>query len=418
MRDFLTVLRYTFRENIRKTTFIVTTLIILVLTVALMILPALFTNSPKTPEPGENPSSQTITKNFYVIDKIQVLNGDVAFLQKAFPDSTVELKKTTDADALIARIKNEDNTFLLVLDERDGSPMFDYYVKKYGVGPDPSVLGPLVKSAYTTSILSSAGVDTTVTQKVLATPEITVNELGKGYLKSMISSMIIIFILFFAIYFFGYGIAMSIASEKTSRVMETLVTSTKPSRIIIGKTIAMGLLGLMQLSLILFTAIIFYRLFFPKNFKIFGESIDFSAFTPLAIAMTVIYFIFGYLLYATLNAVAGASVSKAEDVNTAIMPVSMISLIAFYAAYFPSTFPTSGNINTITSMIPFTSPFSMPSRLVMGNVPALELVISLFLLIATTALFSWISIKIYSSAILHYGNKLKLSDFVRMTKNK
>lgn len=419
MREFLTVLAYTFRENIRKTTFIVSTAIILVLTIAIMIIPGLMTQSSKsgTSTGNEKQKLSDNNGNFYVIDNIKILNNDAEFLKQAFPGYKLEIKPAQDIDSLVNRVKEEDSTFLLVLNENNGVPTFEYYYKKYGVGPNPSVLEPMLKNKYISNILKTAGVNDSITAKILSTPGISEKELGKGYLKSTISGAIIIFVLFFSIYFFGYGIATSVASEKTSRVMETLVTSTKPSRIIMGKTAAMGLLGLFQLVLMLSTAVVTYKLFFPKDFELFGASIDFSAFTPLALVMIILYFILGYLLYATLNAVAGASVSKSEDVNTAVMPVSMISLVAFYAAYFPSTIPNSGKITVITSIIPFTSPFSMPSRLLMTNVPPLELIASIALLIATIVLFSWISIKIYSAAILHYGNRLKLSDFIKITRS-
>lgn len=420
MRDFLIVLTYTFRENIRKTTFIVSTIIILILTIAIMIIPGLITNSSKsnTSNNDTNKIKSTVLQNFYIVDNINVLNKDVTPLKQAFSGYNVELKKVNDVSALVARIKSEENTFLLVLDKKNGVPTFEYFYKKYGIGPNPSELQPIIKNMYASSILKSAGVDVSIATKILSIPDITENELGKGYLKSMIASMLIIFVLFFAIYYFGYGIAMSVASEKTSRVMETLITSTKPSRIILGKTVATGLLGLLQLVLMLTTAIITYSLFFPKDFKLFGQSIDFSAFTPLAIIMIVIYFILGYFLYAMLNAVAGASVSKAEDVNSAIMPISMISVFSFYLAYFPTTIPNSGNIASITSIIPFTSPFAMPSRLLMANVAPLDLIASIALLIATIVLLYWVSVKIYSAAILHYGNRLKMIDLIKMIKSK
>ena len=417
MRDFLTVLTYTFRENIRKTTFIVSTAIILVLTVAIMIIPGFINQSDKSGKAAGNEQQTQVSEgNIYIIDNIKILNNDAGFLKLAFPGYKPEFKSASETDSLINRVKEEDKTFLLVLNENNGAPAFEYYYKKYGVGPNPEVLEPVIKNKYISSMLQSAGVNDNITAKVLSAPGLTQNELGKGYLKSTISGVIIIFVLFFAIYFFGYGIATSVASEKTSRVMETLVTSTRPSRIIMGKTAAMGLLGLFQLTLMLSAAVVSYRLFFPKDFELFGASIDFSAYTPFAIIMIILYFVLGYLLYATLNAVAGASVSKSEDVNTAVMPISMISLIAFYAAYFPSAMPNSGNINVVTSIIPFTAPFSMPGRLLMANVPPLELIASITLLLATIVLFSWISIKIYSAAILHYGNRLKLTDFISITK--
>jgi len=420
MRDFLTVLAYTFGENVRKKSFIISTVIVLLLTVALMVIPSLITNASESP--SENYSNtknkKKITKYFYVVDKLNMFNKDLAKLKKDFPEYQVELKDSTEVDALISKITTDENTFLLLLDERDGKTSFDYYYMKFLVGPDPDVLGAVLKKTYVSSLLKKASVDVKLTDKVLNTPDVIQNEVGKGYFKSVVASFLIIFILFFAIYYFGYGIAMSVASEKTSRVMETLITSTKPSRIIFGKTAAMGLLGLLQLSLMLFVAIISYRLFFPKDFKLFGQSLDFSAFTPLVIVMVVLYFILGYLLYALLNAVAGACVSKAEDVNSAIMPVSMVALISFYIAYFPATLPNSEGINAITSMIPFTAAFSMPSRLVTGSVSPVELVISIALLVVTIALLSWVSVKIYSAAILHYGSRLKLGDLIKMIKNK
>lgn len=420
MREFLTVLAYTFRENIRKKTFIVSTIIVLILTTAIMIIPCMITNASKSSTPNNNDrqNNSALTQNFYVIDNMNVFNKSITPLKQTFSGYNFEIKPSSDVDSLISRVKKEDNTFLLVLDEKIGTPTFTYYVNKYGTGPNPDKLEPILKNLYASSLLKSAGVDISLATKILSIPSVTVNELGKGYIKSMILSMLIIFVLFFAIYFFGYGIAMSVASEKTSRVMETLITSTRPSRIIFGKTVAMGLLGLFQLALMLLTAVITYRLFFPKDFKLFGQSLDFSAFTPLVIIMIVIYFVLGYFLYAILNAVAGASVSKAEDVNTAIMPVSMISLIAFYISYFPTTIPNTGKITVITSMIPFTSPFSMPSRLLMANVSPLELFASIALLIATIVLLSWMSVKIYSVAILHYGKRLRLGDYIKMTKNK
>lgn len=420
MREFLTVLAYTFSENIRKKTFIVSTIITLILAVAMMIIPGLITNSAESgpPDTIDQKPHSTASQNFYVVDTINILKNDTGFLNKTFPAYKFKMKTSSDVSSLIDRIKADENTFLLVLGEREGKPTFDYYFKSFGAGPDPNILEQKLKDKYASNLLDSAGVDASIAAKVTSIPGVSLNELGKGSFKSMISSMLIMFILFFAIYYFGYGVAMSVASEKTSRVMETLITSTRPSRIIMGKTVAMGLLGLSQMVLILSVAVITYKLFFPKNFKIFGQSIDFSAFSPLVIVMIMLYFVLGYFLYAMLYAVAGASVSKAEDINTSIMPISMLSILAFYIAYFSSTMPNSGNITTITSIIPLTSPFSMPGRLLMANVSSLELTASITLLIVTIVLFSWVSIKIYSAAILNYGNRLKFSDFIKMTKSK
>jgi len=207
---------------------------------------------------------------------------------------------------------------------------------------------------------------------------------------------------------------MSVASEKTSRVMELLITSTKPSKIILGKSVAMGLLGLIQLFMVVFTGVLTYKLTFPENFAIAGQAIDLSSLTPLTLTMIVAYFILGYSLYAMMNAVAGSTVSKAEDVNSSLMPLSMISLVAFYMGYFSLAVPTS-NVAIVASIIPFSAPFSMPCRILAIEVPVWQIVASLFSLVITIIFIAWISIKIYSSAILHYGKSLKIKDLVRMS---
>lgn len=418
MNDFLLVLSYTFRENIRKKAFIISTIIMLLLAMILMILPGVISNSSNDSSVGKKVDTSKITQTFYIIDSMNVFKNDVSPLKGIFPDYKIEIKTPPESDALINKVKEDENSFLLVLQEKAGTPSFMYYYKKFGIGPDPKILEPKVKELYVANLLTQAGADAKLATKILSAPGLTENELGKGAIKGMLLGMLIMFVLFFAIYYFGYGIAMSVASEKTSRVMETLITSTKPSRIIFGKTAAIGLLGLLQLTLILLTAGITYRLFFPKDFSMLGFSLDFTDFTPLVLAMMILYFIFGYLLYAMLNAVAGASVSKAEDVNSAIMPVSMVSLVAFYIAYFPTTIPNTSGVGVITSIFPLTAPFSMPTRLIMDTVPPLELIASIVLLIATILLFAWLSVKIYSVAILHYGNRLRLKDYFRMTKKK
>jgi len=419
MREFFTVLTFTFSENLRKKSFIISTIIVLLLTMAIMIVPGLIKNGTfaNLAKDKDNNQKTAVVKHFYIIDNADLLQQDISPFKSTFKDYQFELKTDAEKETIKKVVKEDENKFLLVLTEQAGMLSMDYYIKNYGSGPAADSLQTLVNNIYDSKILGLTGVNQSAREKILATPGIKVKELGQGYANTKIASMIIILVLFFAIYYFGYGIAVSIASEKASRVMETLVTSTKPSNIILGKTAAMGLLGLSQLGLILFTGAITYKLFFPKDFSLFGQSINFSVFTPFIMSMILLYFLLGFLLYAMMNAVAGASVSSSEDVNAAIMPITMISLISFYAAYLPATMPNAGKTEKITSIIPFTSAFSMPGRLLSGTVSTAELAGSIALLIASILLFSWVSVKIYSAAILHYGNRLGISDLVKMVKN-
>jgi ABC-2 type transport system permease protein len=402
-------------ENARKKTFIISTILTLLLTVLVVSLPAIIERyddyqKNKTELGAKGDQAKGVV---FVVDSKDILKGNINTLGQVFPNYDFKSEAVNNIDLLKNEVKEEDNSALLILDEVNGVPKVDYFVKQAGKGIEPDAISRVIKSVFVTDLLTNAKVPDNISAMVQTDISINVNELGKGKLKSYISSIVISMLLFFAIYYYGYGVAMSVAAEKTSRVMELLVTSTKPSRIILGKSAAMGILGLIQLSLVVFTGALTYKLTFPGSFVIAGQTVDFSSFTPFSIVMIIIYFILGYSLYAMMNAVAGATVSKTEDVNSSLVPISMISLVSFYLGYFSLAKP-SGYVAIISSIIPFSAPFSVPCRILATEVPAWQIAASLFFLVITIVFIAWISIKIYSSAILYYGKPLKLKDLMKL----
>ncbi len=423
MKEFFTVLGYTFKENSKKKSFIISTIITLLLTVLIVSLPAImnsFDSNKKNKTDQETKIDETKDKEnkgiILFVDSQNVLKGNLNKLSETFTDYEFKDYSSDDIESLKERVKQEKNTALLILDEENGIPTFTYLIKEYGKGLGSSSISDTLKNIFVSDLLKASNVSDEVSLKVQSDISYDVQELGKGKMKGYITSIVISLILFFTIYFYGYGVAMSVASEKTSRVMELLVTSTKPSKIILGKSAAMGLLGLLQMLLLSLTGILTYKLTFPEDFKVFGSQLDFSNFTPFSILMIIVYFILGYSLYAMMNAVAGATVSKAEDVNSAIMPISFISMFAFYFGYFTLSVP-NGSIAVAASIVPFSAAFSMPCRLLATDVPAWQLAASLGSLVITIILIAWISIKIYSNAVLHYGKRLKVKDLVKISKN-
>lgn len=414
MRDFLTVFRYTFLEHLRKKSFIISTAILLVIAVAVMLLPSMISTLQSggggADEPGEGEAAGVL----YVLDEGGLLGGALDGIRAASPGYDVKEAVPAEKDALAGRIAEEDGLYLLVITLSDGKPTVDYYFKEYASGPSPDALSAAVKARYEDVLLEGAGVSRDVIEKLRAPVAMSLHEQGKGYLQSTVSSIVVAMLLFLSVYYYGYWIAQSVASEKTSRVMELLITSVKPSSIIIGKTVAMGTLGLLQLSSLLLVGGITYKLAFPKDFAIMGQSLNLSGFTPFSLVMILVYFVLGYALFAMLNAVAGATVSRAEDINTAIMPISMIGLASFYFAYMTSLIPGAGDLSAASSIVPFSAPFSMPGWIMTDTVPAAEIVLSILLMAATIALLAWASVKLYSSAVLHYGKRLKIYELIGM----
>ena len=199
--------------------------------------------------------------------------------------------------------------------------------------------------------------------------------------------------------------------------MENLVTSTSPTKIVIGKTIAMGLVGLGQLVGLILVAVLSYKIFIPSDFDFISKILSGLSINISDVLICLIYFILGYTVYAFLSAVTGATVSKAEDVQSASAPISLIAVISFYLAYFTSTMPNS-SASKFASIFPFSSAFSMPGRILAGAVTGGEVVTSIIVLIVTAVVLAIISIKVYSEATLHYGDRLKIKDLFKLYKQK
>lgn len=173
----------------------------------------------------------------------------------------------------------------------------------------------------------------------------------------------------------------------------------------------MGLLGICQFAIVLLSGVVFYKVFIPENFVLMGMPLSLDAFTYKSAILIGVYFLLGYALYAVLNAVCGASVSKIEDLNSAMMPVMMVAMISFFIGYFTAISGSGSSLfQKIAMYIPFCSPFIMPFKLLNGDVAALDITISIALLIVAIVIVTMISIRIYSASVLHYGKRMKWKD--------
>lgn len=197
--------------------------------------------------------------------------------------------------------------------------------------------------------------------------------------------------------------------------METLVTSTSPRTIVLGKTIGIGLVGLGQV--VLFTATAIFSAYAFLDPELLNSMFDLSTLTPYLAFIMILYFILGYFTYALLYALTGSTISKPEDIQSANMPVAIITMIGFYLAYFTLIDPTS-ELNSFAALFPFSSPFCMPLRVMMGIASGWEVIGSIAILLITCSLIAHIAIKIYSNAILNYGTKMSLRDIIRTYKEK
>ncbi len=240
----------------------------------------------------------------------------------------------------------------------------------------------------------------------------TIQDIGKSAENNFFIAYIGTFIIYFIIILFGVSVSTTIAREKNDRTMELLITNTSSTSLIVGKVLASLIFSIGQIIAMLligYIGILLNKASYPPNFlNILVQNIS-----PSLIIIFLLFSFFGCLMYFFVYASLGSLVSKVEDVNNAIGPIQLIFITSFMISMISMNTPNS-SLLTISSFIPFTSPMAMFVRYSMTLVPLIDVIISLILLIITSVLLAYLSIKIYRQATLNYGNKLSL---IKVLKN-
>lgn len=406
MKDILTVMKFTIKDMIKRKSFIISTLIILILIVVGFNVP----NIIKLIK-GEDSSDKLL-----IVDNQNVFEGNLESLKQADLGYEIEIGQSS-FDDIKQKIENKEIESAIIIEKQENNIKIRYIVENTTMMEEvPETVVNSINNLYSNMQISKLGLSQEQLLSIKPNFEFNLEQTDEEKASGNIFVMMLMsIVLFFAIYFCAYQVSSSITTEKTSKIMETLVTSTSPKTIVIGKTIGIGLVGLAQIIVIVLTALISAKVFLDA--ELLNSVLDMSNITPYLGIITIIYFVLGYFVYALLYALTGSTVSKPEDVQSANTPVAFLAVIGFYIAYFTMMNPTN-NLNLVASMLPISSPFCMPFRIMMGLASVIDVIISIAILIITILIIAKVAIKIYSSAILNYGTKMSFKDIVKMYKDK
>lgn len=415
MKQISIIMKYTFNDAVKKKAFKISTLIIVLLIAIVCALPRIISSFSKDDAGGsEAPGTAvTVTEKCYYIDSDNLIPGGAEALKTYLPQANViagDISKISDYEN---EVHNDDSAYIVnVVKKGDNTqPGIEITAKSFMSSISGDNISRALSETYAKNILSDKGIDSDTVALARTQLSYDMKSAGSMNISGYVMGIVLTLLMFFAIYYYGYGVAMSIATEKTSRVMETLVVSAKPSNILIGKCIGMGLVGLFQFVIILVSGLVFYNLLIPGDFMLMGMPLSLDAFNYKSVILVAVYFILGYALYAVLNAVCGASVSKIEDLNSAMMPVMLVAILSFYLGYFTAiSGAASSMLQKVAMYVPFCSPFILPFKVLNGDVPVLDITISIALLIVAIIVVTMISIRIYSASVLHYGKRMKWKD--------
>ncbi len=226
---------------------------------------------------------------------------------------------------------------------------------------------------------------------------------------SFIISFVMLFFIYMSVLFYGIFVMRGVIEEKQSRISEVLVSSVKPTQMMLGKLIGIGLVGLTQMGIWALTAM---------GLTAFGVSlfasrgINFPHIPPMLFVYFVIYFVLGYFLFATLYALVGSTVSSEDEAQQAQMPVTMLLVVPMLIFTVIMNNPNSP-LSTGLSMIPFFSPTLMMMRIAVVNPPVWQILLSMAIMVATILGCVWVAGRIYRVGILMYGKRPSIAELGR-----
>ncbi|TFD96952.1 ABC transporter permease [Jeotgalibacillus salarius] len=220
---------------------------------------------------------------------------------------------------------------------------------------------------------------------------------------------VLIFVIYMSVLIYSMMIATEVATEKSSRVMEILISSVPPIQQIFAKIIGIGLVGLTQIFIWATVGIISVNLSSDSLEGGIYSLFDFTSGSISTIIYGIVFFILGYFLYATLAAFLGSLVSRTEDLQQVLMPVNILIVGGAMLAFYGLATPEAGFI-TITSYIPFFTPLVMFTRVGMLNIPLWEPALAILLTVLSILVLGWFGAKVYRGGVLMYGNSSSLKD--------
>ncbi|SDN38944.1 ABC transporter permease [Allokutzneria albata] len=220
-------------------------------------------------------------------------------------------------------------------------------------------------------------------------------------------AMGVTFLLYGSLLMFGMAVAQGVVEEKSSRVIELLLSSVRPWQLLAGKVLGIGLVGLLQMGIVagvgLTAAIQLGVLTLPQGAVL------------VTVLSAVVWYFLGFFLYAVMFAMAGSLVSRQEDINSVVQPLMFSAIIPFVLTFITIPRDPESKLLEVLSFIPPFSPIVMPARAALGVAPAWQVIVSVVLAVAALAGLIWLAGRVFGNAVLRTGSRVKLRDALRST---
>lgn len=416
MNNFWIILMHTYLTKLKTRSFIVTTILMVVLVLALTNLPKII----------DSFNSDDEIERIAVIDETGQLAAPLQEqLKSAGVSFELEVYGEEEATAVKAVEVGEYKGLLLLSLDASSLPVATFKTMSI--------------SDTSTAMTIQGALQQIKTQMAASQINLTQEQLAKLYEPVLMERIaleenakteeelsqarglvyVLLFVIYFAVILYASMIATEVATEKSSRVMEILISSVSPIKQMFAKILGIGLLSLTQM--LIFLAAGYFSI--KQNLESMeGDFFSVFGFGDIAISTIIyalIFFLLGYFLYATLAAFLGSLVSRIEDVQQMITPMTLLVVAGFMIAMVGLGQPDMTFI-TITSYIPFFTPMLMFMRVGMLTLPAWEPILGIVILLVSIILLAIFGARVYRGGVLMYGKSNSFKDIkkaLQLTKN-
>ena len=407
MRQFGKILKFELLGYLKNKVFVGITIFLMVAITAVMFLPniiALFKSGDGAADDGDRPVMLVYAEDDELLELAQL------YFVQTFSEYRV-MAAGGGADVISAAVVAGEAACGFLM---HSASSYTYYVddlSMYDVNAE--MANAVLKEVYRAEAMIKGGI---APEKVLDIMSVEIEydtvTLGKDQEANFFYTYIMIFALYMVILLYGQMVATNVATEKSSRAMELLITSADPTSMMFGKVLASCIAGFSQLLMVFGSAILFYNV----NKANLTNPIVASVFDmPIELFLyLLVFFVLGFLIYAFMFGAVGSTASKLEDINTSVMPITFLFIIAFVVVMFSMAEGSVDNtLMTVASYIPFTSPMAMFTRIAMSTVAWYEIAASIAILVASTVGIGVLSARIYRVGVLLYGKPPKITVLLR-----
>jgi len=387
-RKFLTLYRFNLLQKLRAKSFLISTVLMVLFLVG-------FGNIERILDwfSGDDPKVALVS---------ELSTNLRPALKKAGVTSDITTKEYTVAQARKAVDRGTFDAVAIVQDSYD--------VTLVSASPESELqtqVATVVKQVRDQAVITDAEIDPNVLAS-LAEPVPVKQELtstgGKSEDELFAASALVyvlLFLMYFTIAIYGGMIVTEIANEKSSRVMELLISAASPIQHMLAKILSIATVSLVQLSILV--GVGYYS---AQNSSLFDQ-LSLDSLSARTIIYLFVFFLLGYFLYATLLAALGSLVSRVEDAQQVTLPVILLIVAAFMISMFSLNAPTNQAV-VVLSFVPFFTPMVMFLRVMLTDVPLWQVSISLILMLISISLALFVGTKFYRGGVLFYGsNPLK-----------